>query len=405
MPNAQLSSTRQFGFKVEATPGVAETLVPADFRGVLKDIQTRIAVGTYEREAARSTLTKLRPLRGSTMGTASGSIEWAGGDATTMCHAADLLLAMGFEANAVKRVTLAAGPQDVEQLQIGQLIGDNVDSSAATKTGRFVDYDSATRRLWYVPLTGTFTDTDGVFNYTATQFSGAVSGVVADAGFEYAPMTIGGATQHQTLTVEEVVGGYVNRIIGARGSGSIMLSHDKPPMLNFELEGPRSGEGDGSAEAKAFVINIPEEPAGTVAHSFPLTFAELGASATNPILTEITVELNNEIANRPSLGASVANSGYQVPVITGRGVTVTIDPETNFAEIDMQKLIKQGNTFAALAKIGDPTGPNGRFILSAPKIVMPEDLEDTERDGVQSFGITCSCVGNEDDELTIYHIF
>lgn len=402
----QLTQTQQIGFKQEGSPGVEATLAADDFVGVNKDNQFGHQVSKYDQQPSRATLTKFKKLPGSRMGTLSMTHQLYGGTASTAARWHQLLQAMGFQSNTIKRVRLG-GAANAAELRIGQTIGDNQVEGSATKTGEFVYYDPANLDLYYLPVTGTFADQETIYNYTATQFSGDISGAPNDAGAELRPLTPEAANQHDTLTVEEVKGGYVNRIIGARGGGSLRVAMDEPLTITAEMRGPTKTGASGAAIPKAFVAGVAIPSTPKVVKGTTLSFRESGQSSDwTPVLAEVTFDLGNTIADRKTLGGEeVEDSGYAVPNITNREPTVTIDPEADLSSFDLQAMMRNGTTFEVLAEVGTPADTNGMIIVWAPAADTPEDLEDADRDGIQTYGFTCPLTGDDDDEIRIFHLF
>lgn len=406
VPTPQLSRTAQVGFKLEATSGTAETLVAADFAGVHKDVQSGREIARYAREAARSTLSKLPDLPGSRMGSLSFAMEAIGGGAATPAKWHEALQAMGFQAEVIRSAEIT-GASNAAQLLVGQTLGNNATLSSATKTAILVHIDTANDVIYYLPTSATeFVNLETIHNYTATQFSADIDSVPAAAGYSHRPLTPAGSDQHETITAEEVRGGYVNRLVGARGTATIRLAMDEPMLIQGSVQGPLATGAAGASIAKAFVEGIPTPPNTKVLKGTALRFKEDGVAAHTPVMTELTIDLGNTLSDRRTMADNdIVDSGYLPPDITDRSITASIDPEANISGFDIVQNVIDGSEFEIHASVGSLTDTNGFVVVWAPAAQFDGSLEDTDRDGRQAYSPNVALRGDNDNELYFFHIF
>jgi hypothetical protein len=406
VPTPQLSKTAQVGFKAESTLGTAETLAAADFAGVHKDLQAGRSIARYAREAARSTLSMLPALPGSRMGTIGFAMECIGGGAATPAKWHEALQACGYQAEVIKSASYTS-PTNADELFVGQTLGNNATESSATKTAILVHIDTANSKIYYLPVTASeFADTDTVYNYTSTQFDCTISSTPAAAGYSHRPLTPNGANQHEALTVEEIRGGYVTRLVGARGSATVRIAMDEPMLIQGSFQGPLDAPVSGASEAKAFVADIPTPPNTLVVKGSALRFREGTAAAHTPVMTELTIDLGNTVSDRKTMADNdIEGSGYLPASITDRAPTASIDPEANISGFDIVQNVIDASQFQITASIGSLTDTNGLIKVWAPNAQFDGDLEDTDRDGHQSYSPNTMLTGDNDNELYFFHVF
>lgn len=406
VPTPQLTQTVQVGWKEEATSGSKETLVAADYAGIHKDVQSGRNVNRYEPEAARATFSRLPSLPGSRMSTLNFSAQLLGGDANTPAKWHELALACGFQSESIYSADYSSA-SNADQLAVGQVIGDNADQGSAAKRAILVHIDTANSKIYYLPVTASeFVNTDTIYNYTTTQFTATIGSVPAQAGYSLRPLTPQGSDQHPTLTLEEIKGGYVNRIVGGRGTCSFRFAMNEPVLIQAQFQGPLDAPADGSSESKAFVENIPAPPTAKVVKGTVLRFTEDGQTPFVPVLTEATFDFGNTVSARMTAADNdVADSGYLPPTITDRAPTAAIDPEANISGFDIPKTVIDGATFDMLAEIGALTDVSGLIKFWVPNAQFDGDLEDTDRDGHQVYSPNVRLCGDNDNELYIFHLF
>ncbi len=330
----QLSTTVQLGIEVNATAGTEETLVAEDYSVHARDIQVTPEIAEDDADNQRATLTGEPPARGSVMASISATMRLTGGGHSTAAVWHDVLEGCGMLKESVQVVTVGS-VSNADQLQPGQTIGDNASEGSATKTGVFIHYESGTGRLWYLPVTGSFTTAETIYNYTGTQFSGTISAGPANGGYQFTPLTPEGATVHKDVTAEEIKGGYAKRIVG-RGNASFDFTMNRVPVVTTTLQGPLKRHTDEGPIAKSFVTDVPLPPTPNVFKGANLVLRESGGSDVVPILTQVEIELGNQLTDRVvPLASSIFSSGYGLPEIVDRQVAVTIDPQAAISDFNI----------------------------------------------------------------------
>lgn len=182
-----LIRTAQIGIKREDTEGTEETLAAADYAGEFSEIDYSEDINEYTREGVHGSLSSRGVLKGQRVAQLSFRQEVAGGSATSKAKWLEALEAMGFEVAQLQKIEIStlANP---DQLRTGQTIGDNATLTSATATGLYAHHETgATNYLWYIPLSGTFSALDTVYNYTTSQFSATVVTNPADGSWYAKP--------------------------------------------------------------------------------------------------------------------------------------------------------------------------------------------------------------------------
>lgn len=402
-----LNRSAQLGNKVEATEGVEETLTGTEFGGNRKETKSTNKIDRYDRDLERVSLTPLDPLPGSRQGGHSWTAELVGGGIATAAPWHPDVQGMGFiktqhKAFATGVITNAAS------FRVGNIIGDNATQGSATKTGIFVCF--ANGKIVYVPVTGTFANTDTMYEYdSVSQGSTTLTGAIANAGYRLSVLTETDSSKPASLTVERRVNGQRHTAIGSRGRGSITIKRNEPILIQAEYLGapvldltdplnpkPRSG---------SVVTGVPDflvKP--KVAKGITLNIYQ-GSTSYAPVLTEAVFKIENTLAPRPSIGTSLAESGYLATRITQRRISMQIDPENVPVSFDFGGCFFGGTPFELEGRIGDPTDANGLVIVHAPRGVLQGDLDFGDRDGVQTVPVDALLCGSNDDEFYLYHVF
>lgn len=410
----QFTRQVQVGMKIEATEGEVETLTAPDF---LVNIKER-AGHTYDvqrtdRQIQRATLSRNTMVIGHRGLTLTGMIELAGGTLAAPPKWHDVLQAMGFvrSANtAVKFVTLGTvtnGP-----FRTGQLIGNNAVFGSATKTGRVLmeHYDGTTRRLFYIPILSAFANEDTVYNYETSQASAEATAAPANGGWTFTPRSETDSVVPPSATMQFRDGVEVHHGVGMRGTGSIRFAIGETAHIDYTMQGPalldptRDREGP---QLAGFVSmsgqTFPVAPPGI--RAMPLRLRKSGSGYHAPVLPDITLNINNQVAARPNVNdSSVEESGRMAALISNREIGFTIEPEANPAAFDLIQADFAAELFEVAFAAGSPVAPGGAHVVWAPTCQVTELSQRGDRDGIRTESPTISCVGDDDNEILIAHL-
>jgi hypothetical protein len=401
-----LKRTAQFGIKVEAVEAVEEALVAADYAMNHAETDDTEEISGFERDIERGSLSKLEIIKGQQLGTVTGQIELAGGDAATSPKWHDVMEGLGFAKSQLKMievVTLA----DEEELLTGQTIGDNASLPSATKTGTFVHLEQGTpNKLWYIPLVGVFADTDTVFNYTSPQFSADIDANPVNDSWYFRPQSENGVAISKSVSVERRNGGFRSKIIGSRGTGGLRLALGEPARLRFDFKGPPLQGADGAALTGAPVASVPSVGvAPKSAKAIALRFVVDGTPFT-PILTEVDFDFGNTLAPRETIADNdVAGTGHLATRITDRNMRASIDPELDLTNLDLVQLARTSTTFEIIAPVGLAAHDQGLVIAYAPRATAEGNFQRGERDGIETMSNNVMLAGEDDNELYVFHVF
>ena len=404
-----LSRIRQGGLEIEGTSGTAETLVAADFERNLSGLNFVASATRYSRGILRAALTKLKDLVGGKIGEITWTEELTGGSVSSDAPWYDSLLVCGFQKATLKGliVTGVTGGSFAA--------GDTIDSGAG-ETGRVAWTGTIGSDIWivYQPIAGTIDDTDTISNGTA---SGTVSGAPVDAGFTFRPMSENGSQTPPTGTAEYHDPNYTERLVGAAGDATIMFKWGEVPKMDLRLRGPRQiKDVDGTPLDPGLVANVSAAAAPT------MVLGDIGLPLSldswQGVFTELTVKLNNTLTDRKTLSTAGVigyvtqgyKCGYMPTRITDRRIEIALDPETPaeatkslmknwHANTDMRLHFQTGLLLAL--------GQNA-LVINGPKVSLAQDsFQQTDRDGINTLGLTLLTTGatNDDDEIYFDHVY
>ena len=404
MANGVRVRQSQSGIKLQSGEGSAATLSGADCFGSTKDHSHDYEAETYERDITRTTLSSQGALVGARTLTLKRTDEVVGGGAALASEAAvhRIFKGCGLSEAQLKKVTVSS--RSGGEFVAGQLIGNHATQGSATATG-IVAYVDATV-LVYLPVTGTFTPTtDTIYNYETSQVSATTSGSLTNGGHAFKPLSEDESNTHAVVTMERRMGGFVHRIVDGRGKCTLKFSVGKPLLVESEFMGPCADE----TPEDAALTGVPA--ASTVAPKTCLG-TTLIAAGKSPVVTEVTIAIDNTMAKRPTLGASTLDSGNLATRITGRKITATLNPECTFAGYsgaDKEDFLNQA--FAAtrinvVAMAGSYGHTHGLMVVAIPSGQISGLPGNGDRDGLATLDVTIDACGvSGDDEVYIFHVF
>ncbi len=411
-----LTRESQIAIKLEATEGTEESLASADASGNRKNQSHRYPHEQYDREIDRATLTELAPLRSKFGASVSWVEELVGGSATVEAPWHRSLQAMGWKKD-LNSVIKAAYTDLTGTFKPGDIIGNNATEGSATKKGRVVAFapastaTNAVAMVWFEQTLGTWANADVATNYSRT--GELTVGTPADGGSMFSPQTEKNGVSPKSATVERRLGTQRHTLVGGRGTGGLSFKHGQPVLLNCEFQGPRVWEFDNTTqshkvrEASAFA-NVPRVGGKPrVVQSIFLEFIE-GTTSFTGVLTTFDINFGNTLARRSTAtNVDLGNSGYLPTRITGRKITATIDPEHVMpaAGFDAYAKVESGAEFRVHCRVGFPYDANGAIVVIMPSVCLDGDFENSDRDGIVTDNLTVKAVGDDDDEMYVYHIF
>lgn len=405
----QFTRQVQIGVELESSEGVAETLVAADYALNPKG-QASYDPDTQrtDREILRPSLSMNTMVPGHRGLTITGVAELAGGTLVAPPVWHDILQGMGFSKGDVDFIvigTVTNGP-----FRAGQIIGNHLTLGSATATGRVLmeHLDGSTRRLFYIPLTGTFGSSGTVANYQSTQASATISAGPADGGFFFAPVS-----QTSSVTPPSVTAGFNDgeqrwKTAGARASGSMRFAVGETNQIEFSIQGPnvldltRNPVGP---ELGGFVSNVsyPSPPPGVLAIRMAMRYGT-GAYFT-PTLPEVVLQINNTIAVRPTItDNAIASSGRMPALITAREIGLQIEPEADVDNFDIIANDFEAVTFEVGLVTNAPTVSGGAIGCWIPAAHTTGNMSPGDRDGIRTTAPSIRATGNSDDEIIIFHL-
>jgi hypothetical protein len=352
--------------------------------------------------------------------------ELVGGAAGTAAPWHTDLRAMGFSSAALKMIEISSIADSA--FERGQVVGNNASQGSATATGLVVDFVGASGsgsvigpigqdgKLVYLPMTGTFSDDDTLYNYEDTQGTADIDTTPVDAGFRFQPFSENatGTPPSVTAGLRYVEGSqwYEERLVGARAQGSLSLRVGEPALLQVEYMGaPIMTQTDGVYEPSqvSALTGIPTYPTPPkVAKGMPLRLEVEGETDYTPILTEATIDFGITLTPRPTItNAGIGDTGYMATRITERNIVISIDPEKVAPSVfNFVDKIYQASFFEFFTRLGMPSDANGMLVVHAPRCQLQGDLGEDERDGIDTYGLEARCTRvNGDDEILIDHIF
>jgi hypothetical protein len=399
----------QVGFKLNGTEGVRQTpLAASDYAGVRKDVDYSYENLRYEREADTGNMSRLADLTGPRRLRVSWTEEAAGGSVSAAPGWHDKIRACGFKSTTLKVMTLAAAPTNLAEVKFGQTIGNNATQGSATITGRVVAVipgGGGPDKIVYLPVTGSFIDTTTVFNYSDTQFDGAVSGAPANAGYALELQSESGDTRtpDATILVHDV--GQIHEAVGARGKVTITMRHGQPLLFNFEFMGPARLPDD-APDTGAAVTGIPAVAAPPVIGGAGFPFLYGGDGGLAAFATDFGINIDNTLAPRPTIGANdVESSGYGAERISDRQITMSNDPEhPAAATLDFYEKMVTGEVLEVRGEVGYRGSTSGWIIVAAPYAQI-RNVTRGDRDRLRISTLDMIATGTADDELAIYHVF
>ena len=402
IPAVTLKKYSQIGFELETTEGTPETLTAADYSLNRRNHSHSDKRPGVDRGLTRATNTPAGVLKGPTLTEISWAEEMVGGAASmsTVAPWHKLLRAMGFVGAQLKSITI--GSRTGGEYAIGNTIGNNTVQGSATKTG--IVLAVLATRLVYLPVTGTFADTDTIYNYATSQVSSTQSGAASDSGVVFTPLTQTESVPNECGTTERRRGGEKIQITGSRGSGGISFKHGEAPILKVTMQGLPIIDATTKRPATASAITgIPVVGATPLATKH----GTMKMAGNTLVLTMFDIDFGNVLSPRKTISdVDIASSGYCGVLISDRKPVIKFDPEFLISSAnDVAGLMTTGATFDLVCTAGLTTHTNGMIVAWAPAAQIADDVSEGDRDGITTQDITAVLTGEPDKELYIAHVF
>ncbi len=206
-----------------------------------------------------------------------------------------------------------------------------------------------------------------------------------DAGVSvtYAPVS----SAFPSVTIYFYRDGLLHKMLGCRGSWSLDLGVGRFGVITWNFSGTYATPTDTTLVS------------GTYNATAPPVFLDAGLTlgSYSPIFTQLSLAMNNTIAQRRDANEADGLQGYE---ITGRSPSGSIDPEAVLiATKDFWSLWEDG-TKEALSGVAGSTAGN-ICTISVPK-AQYDSLAYADRDGIATYNLpfTC-CLDSGDDEISL----
>lgn len=399
----------QVGIKLEGTEGVEETLVAADYHLTLLDTMPYdLDTQTTDRNVQRASLSRDKAIMGHRGLSVTGKIELSGGTLAAPPVWHRLIRTSGYSVGDVDFITIGAvtnGP-----FRTGQLIGNHLTLGSATATGRVLmeHYDGTTRRLFYIPIVGTFGSSGTVANYETSQGSATISAGPADGGFYFKPQSEVAGTIPPSGTAHFRDGKQLFKAVGARTSCSLMFAVGETPSMEVNLQGPlaldltRDPPGPFLAN---FLSGVSSPVAPPAILSVKMAMRYEGGAYFTPVLPQVGIPLESTLVTRPCItDRAIADSGRMPTLINGRNIGIQIEPETDVDAFDYIQNHYASNVFELGVTAGSPALASGAIGCWIPEGQTDGNMAPGDRDGIRTNAPSIRATGDNEDEIYLFHL-
>ena len=379
-----LKRISQIAVELESVEGTAETLVDADATMLCYGPSYTASIGRFQRDPARSSLSKLDAV----IGNQSASISWrtelkGSGSVGTAPAWADALIACGFQVKVVATLPLT-GAITGGPFVPGETISGGTSLETAIVVGQCVTGATVLR----------VHSDSGAFTGGGETLTGGTSGATvstsgtqtAAQGFVYIP----DSTTPSSATVAHYMNGVRKMIHGARGNVTVSCVVGEPAFLNFDFQGVYNAITDTALLDPTYESTVPPAFLSVSASLLDYSAACFGA---------LDIDMGNTLTPREC--ASLAK-GVSSVFITDRTPGGSIDPEmATQATHDFYGNLVAGTTGYLSCDIGSVAG--NTIVLAAPR-VQYANVGDGDRGGIAVASLDLefkSTLTGGDDELQI----
>lgn len=378
-----LEMNKQFGAKIETSPGVKETLSAANYGLYLSDISGSTSPETIKMKAFRGTLSAA-PSR---IGKAPASVAVSGelknsGVANTKPACDALLRAAGYKALAVKSTAITAVTGSIVRGKTLLTGGSSGTKAVAIKVNGGT--------LYHAIISGTgFTTSETITGTGFTATAGATSGTAA--GWAYVPRTVSDTAETITCVLND--SGILKPIYGAVSTFNLELGVDSYPTVSFDVQGITDTSLWGTAASQVTGIAY-EEHMPSVVQAANLTIN----GTVTPITQSVSLSSGSTLAMITDLNSA---TWYRYGMVTAREPSGTlnvnsIDPATYNA----YSAFFAGSTATLAYQTNSAAGIGVEVILPA---IQYTGVSEGATNGLMTTALNFSASGF-DTELTLWFL-
>lgn len=376
-----LHRSKQFGVKLEATSGTAETLTATDFGLELTELSSSTGVEVLENQVFRASISGTASRIGKLTGEFSIGGEFKNSGTLNTAPKIDTILKMARMVQSTVK-TLTVGTL-VNQATLVRGIS-VITGGTSTAKGLFLKLEGST--LSYAVISGTFV----AENISSGTFTAVCSAAPATgAGFVYMPSST--VASEKTGTVKVVDGGFLKPLYGAVANLAVELTTDNYPTFTSTIQGVLDDTNWGTSTAEVTGITY-ETQSPLVVNA-----ANLKVNGTvAPITNSVSFDLGNGLVMIKDLNATnwLKYGVVSTRNSTGSMTVMAIDPAT----YPIYTSFFAGDLASLEYTIGSGAG-------KAIEIIMPQiqyqDISESDVDGFLAQTINMKFVGN-DNEILIW---
>lgn len=364
----------------EGTEGTFPTMAAASAKMLVYDLSFEDRPEMFDRNPARSTLSKLAKVVGKQGAGVSWRTELKGSGAVGTRPAWDVALrACGFSSAAVSTITVSG--------MTGTFYpGETFTTSSGSKRGKIVQRHNSVTTLYYCATSGALTSGATIVGDTSSATCVAAATPAASQGFGYWPIS----ASDPSVGIGVYRDGLLKSVAGCRGTVTIEARAGEPAFLNFSFDGVYQSVTDAS------MLSVTYESTDPPAFLSATTYVD-GLQA---VFSQLACSVNNTLAMRESAAAS---KGILSTKITDRDPKLTIDPEMVLvATKDFYGRLHSASSGYWATKWGSTAG--NILSIGSPRIYY-EGVGEGDRTGLQianlEFGLKAATVSGGDDELII----
>lgn len=383
MAGISLYRDKQFGVKIEATPGTKETLAVGDYGLELSELSSTTGVEAIDNPVFKGSLSSSASRIGKrTAGFQLGGELKNSGVLNTKPKIDTLLQMARMVPTAVKSMTVTA-PTGTVSRGVTVITG-------GTSGAKGIVIKVEGTKVYFIPISGTFAAADALTSSPAG-FTGTVAGAVdvTAAGWVYNPSTTIASEKCGTIYVAD--GGIAKSAYGCVASFSMELSVDSFPKFQSTITGVLDAATWGTTATKQSDIVYESQIVPVV------NAASLKINGTVvPIASKVTMDLGNELYVIPDLNQP---NWLKYGVITGRKAAssmsvLALDP----AVYNVYSALFAGGTAAMEFTMG--TGAGNIIEIFAPA-AQYTGISDADTNGFLGQELSLKLVG-EDSELWLW---
>lgn len=375
-----LNRKAQICVVVEGTEGTFPTMAAASGKMLVYDLAVEDSPQFFERNPARSTLSRLAKIVGKEPAGVSWKTELKGSGSLTTRPAWDVSLrACGFSSAAVSTCTVSG--------MTGTFYpGEGFTTVSGSKTGKVAVRHNGATQLYFVPVSGSLTSGATIVGDVSGAQCIAAGSPATNKGFAYWPIS----ASDPSVGIGAYRDGLLKKVAGSRGNVRIAAKAGEPAFLEFSFDGVYEGVAD------ATLLSVTYETTDPPAFKSATTYVD-GLQA---VFSEFGLDMGNELAPRESAAAA---KGILSVIRTGRDPKLTVDPEMVLvATKDFHGRMHAGSAGYFSTEWGSVAG--NRIRVGSPRIHY-EGVGEGDRGSIATapleFGCKAGSVSSGDDEVII----